>query len=577
MRTFSGLVIAFSRRQLGLILGWTVALGPSVLDLRAQSTVALHGMVSSGHPLATQAGLEVLQLGGNAIDAAIAVGLSLGVVDGHNSGIGGGCFMMIHLPSGQFVLIDGRERAPAAAHRDMYLRDGKADTQLSQTGALASGIPGEIAAFDYAATHFGSLPFADHLRRAAELAEKGFPLSPIYATRLKAASDDLARFEASRAIFFPEGKLLEEGERLRQPDLAASYRAIAEHGSDWFYRGPFASRTEAWMKAHGGIITAQDFAEYTIELREPIRVAYRGREIINFPPPSSGGVHIAQMLQILERFNLSNTDEVTRLHLTAEAMKLAFADRAYWLGDPAFSQVPRGLVSPAYAEQLAGRIDWQRATAVTSHGEPPGAEQDFFGEPASDDRHTTHFSVADDEGYWVSCTATINTGFGAKVVIPGTGVLLNNEMDDFAAQPNVANYFGLIGAEANAIAPGKRPLSSMSPTIVLQSGRPVIALGAAGGPRIISCVLQEIISMIDLDYSPPAAVAAPRLHHQWFPPQLMYEPNLPQAVVDGLKARGHAMQLLTSSSTSHIVARSRDGSGFVGAADPRGDGLAAGW
>ncbi len=547
---------------------WFVAL--TVFAEPAQ--VYTRGMVASGHPLATQAGLEALKSGGNAIDAAVAVGLSLGVVDGHNSGIGGGCFLLIRLADGEFIAIDGRERAPAAATRDMYLREGRADTKLSQTGALASGVPGEIAAFEYVVKNFGRTKFSELLIPAAKLAEDGFPLSRIYASRLKSTEGELRKLDASRKVFFPNEKLLNEGDHLRQTDLGKTYRAIAANGSEWFYRGGFAQATEEWMKANGGVMTAADFADYTIEHRVPIQTKYRGHTIVSFPPPSSGGVHVAQMLNILEHFDLKNCDEVTRLHIIAEAMKLAFADRAFWLGDPDYVKVPRGLVSTGYAAELAKKIDRDRAIVVPQHNIPENATDDIF-----KDKHTTHFSVADAEGNWVACTATVNTGFGSKVIIPGTGVLLNNQMDDFSAQPGVANYFGLVGAEANAIAPGKRPLSSMSPTIVMKDDKPLIAVGAAGGPRIISAVLLELVSILELGMTPQVAIAATRIHHQWFPNELMVESQMPDALRSALIARGHQVKELSSSSTSQIVARSPDGQSFVGAADPRGGGNAAGF
>ncbi len=537
----------------------------------------MNGMVASAHPQATKAGVDALRSGGNAVDAAVAVGLTLGVVDGHNSGIGGGCFMMIRLANGEFVLLDGREKAPSKAHRDMFLRDGKADTEMSQTGALASGVPGEIAVFDYAVKNHGKKAFAELLLPAAKLAEEGFPLNPIYASRLKSTAGILERFPASKAVFLPDGKPLQKGELLRQVDLGKTYRAMAEHGADWFYRGPFAKLTEDWMLTNGGIMTAQDFADYRIEIRKPIRSKFRQYDLVSFPPPSSGGVHVAQMLQILEHFDLKSFGEAQRRHVIAEAMKLAFADRAHWLGDPAFAKVPRNLVSVEYAASLAKKIDVEKAGKVETHGTPRDATTVLFGDEASDDRHTTHFSVVDKDGNWVSCTATVNTGFGSKVIIPGTGVLMNNEMDDFSAQPNVANYFGLIGAEANAVAPGKRPLSSMSPTIVLQNGEPIIAVGAAGGPRIITCVLQELIFMLELGMTPMQAVAEPRFHHQWFPQELMYEKQVSRDLVESLEKKGHKMKELTSSSTSHIVAKNPAGPGFIGAADPRGDGSSEGY
>jgi gamma-glutamyltranspeptidase/glutathione hydrolase len=529
------------------------------------------GMVASVHPLATEAGLNALKSGGNAIDAAVAVGLTLGVVDGHNSGIGGGCFMLIRLANGKFVAIDGRETAPAAATRDMYLREGKADTKLSQAGPLASGVPGQLAAFDYAVKKHGKKNLNDLILPAATIAEKGFVINSNYAARLKSVADDLARFEASRKIYFKDGGTLQAGDLLQQPDLAATYRAIGAQGGDWFYRGPFARATAKWMKENGGILTAKDFAKYRITRREPVRSTYRDCEIVTFPPPSSGGVHLAQMLNMLEKFDLKNLDEATRLHVIAETMKRAFADRAYWLGDPAFARVPRGLLSKEYAASLAEQIDLRRATPVAGHGQPPEWKRDVF------PKHTTHFSVADAEGNWVACTATINTWFGSKVVIPGTGVVMNNEMDDFSTQPGVPNAFGLVGAEANAVAPGKRPLSSMTPTIVIRDGKPVLALGGAGGPRIISAVLLETVGLLDLGLTPAEAVAAPRIHHQWSPDELVIEKNLPENLKAALEERGHHVTVEDTLAVSQIVGRGPDGKSFTGAADPRAAGTAAGW
>lgn len=540
---------------------------PEVFTARAEK-----GMVATAHPLATQAAVGVFRSGGNAIDAAVAAGLTLGVVDGYNSGIGGGCFILIRLAEGRVVAIDGREMAPAAAHPEMYVVDGTPDTSLSQTGALASGVPGALAAYARAVKEFGLKPLAELLEPGARRAEEGFPLRRSYAAVIRGTAENLRAFEGSRALFFHEdGSPLREGEILRQPDLARTYRAIAEHGTDWFYRGPFAEAVETWMKEDGGIMTAEDFANYEAPWRDPIRSSYRGHEIIGFPPPSSGGVHVAQMLNILENFDLASLagDPVERIHLMAEAMKLAFADRAHWLGDPDFAKVPKGLADEGYAEELASRVDPERAMEVGAHSVPPGWEENLFS------RHTTHFSAADSEGNWVAITATVNTSFGSKVVIPGTGVIMNNEMDDFSIHPGVPNAFGLVGSDANRVEPRKRPLSSMSPTLVLREGEPVLSIGAAGGPTIITQTLLAIVGMVDLGMTPAEALAQPRFHHQWYPDSLRVEEQMPEEVVSGLEARGHQIRRVGRIGVSQAVAR--DGDELLGVHDPRVPGMAAGW
>lgn len=527
------------------------------------------GGIASVNPIATQAGVNTLRAGGNAIDAAVAVGLTLGVVNSHNSGIGGGCFMLVHLANGTNVCIDGRETAPAAATRDMFLRHGKADTELSQTGPIASGVPSELAAFDFAESHYGKKTLRELILPAAKIAKNGFPLDSRSAQLIRSLTNEFERFPASAAIFLPGGKPVRAGEIFKQPDLAATYRQIAIHGIDWFYRGPFAQKLNDWMKSNGGILSAGDLASYHVELRSPIETRYRGYEVLSFPPPSSGGVHVLEMLNILENYDLKKMDEATRLHVIAETMKLAFADRAYWLGDPAFAHVPRGLISKDYAAELAKKINLKHTTPVPTHGIPPDWQNNLFG------KHTTHFSTADADGNWVACTATINTSFGSKVVIPGTGVVMNNEMDDFSTQAGVPNHFGLVGAEANSVAPGKRPLSSMSPAMVLQDGQPIIALGAAGGPKIINAVLMELVDMLDLGMTPQQANAAPRIHQQWSPDELDVETKLPSNIKAALAQRGHKLKEMPVIAVSQIVARSPDGKGFIGAADPRDDGTAA--
>lgn len=551
--------------------------------------------VASVNPIATDAGLAAIAEGGNAIDAAIAIALTLGVVDTHNSGIGGGCFMLIHRADGTLLAIDGREMAPSAAYRDMYIKDGKPMTKASKTGALAIGIPGSLAAYHYASLLAGDMDLADHLRNAACVAQNGFPIDSTLAARLKATHSDLKKFKASAAIFLDaKQKPWPKNHHLKQSDLAKTYRQIADKGINHFYEGEFAEKTAAWMKQNKGIVQASDFANYHLVIRRSVISHYRGHTIIGFPPASSGGVHVAQILNILQHFNLKKLDQrnpALRYHVIAEAMKLAFADRAHWLGDPAFAKVPKALAGPAYAKHLAQKINLGSTINLNSHGIPPNTTSDIFAPgikiPAISkkdttnhsrnspppnrasltaqaannhitltntqisitydpvNRHTTHIATADSQGNWVALTTTLNTSFGSKVVIPGTGVIMNNQMDDFSIQPGVPNAFGLIGAEANAIAPGKRPLSSMSPTIVLKDGKPVMTFGAAGGPTIITQIVQTIVNHIDLGLPLQQAIAAPRIHHQWRPNILFAEKAIPPHIVKTLNKLGHKTTIRT--------------------------------
>lgn len=528
------------------------------------------GAVVTVHPLATKAAEYAFIQGGNAVDAAVAAALTLGVVDGFNSGIGGGCFMLIRKPDGTFVAIDGRETAPQKASRDMFLHDGKADPDLSRTGALAIGVPGALAAYDLAIREHGNIDLAEHLGQAAAIAEKGFALDKAYLRRLDQAVEKLRQFPDSARIFLgPDGNAWPIGHSLKQPDLARSYRKIARHPTDWFYRGPFALKTEEWMLANGGLISRADLAAYKARRREPVRSTYRGFEIVGFPPPSSGGVHVAQILNILETFDLRSMppNSPRFVHHVAEAMRLAFADRAHWLGDADFAPVPKGLASKKYASELARRIHPDKVTNVERHSTPPDADTNLFG------KHTTHFSATDSDGWWVACTATVNTTFGSGVVFPGTGIVMNNEMDDFSAQPGTPNAFGLIGAEANAVAPGKRPLSSMSPTIVLRDGKPVFTVGAAGGPTIISQAVLAIIHFIDHGMTPAKALGQARFHHQWKPNRLLVEKALGQATIDELRKMGHTVKVTDSIGAAQALGLGQAGRPFTGAADPRGRGV----
>jgi len=532
------------------------------------------GVVAAGHPLATEAGLNAMKRGGNAVDAAVAVGLTLGVVDGFNSGIGGGCFILIHTPRGECVAIDGREAAPMAAHRDMYLRDGEAVPALSQKGPLAVGVPGALAAFDVALKRYGRLELKDLLLPAAQIAEHGFEVNPTFYRRVASVVEDLRDSkEIGRVFLTGEGKPFDIGQTFVQKDLARTYRVIASRGIDHFYQGPIAEAFGNWMAEMGGLITKEDMQSYQPVFRNSVRIPYREFEVMGFPPPSSGGVHVAQILNILEPYDIGSMDRMDAewIHLVVEAMKLAFADRAYWLGDSDYADVPLGLVDSGYGEELAKRIRSDKASEVPSHAMPPHAEKALFGS------HTTHYSTADGEGWWVACTATINTTLGAKVMPPGTGIVLNNEMDDFSAQPGKPNFFGLLGSEANAVQPGKRPLSSMSPTIVTKDGKPFLSLGAAGGPTIISQTLVHLLLMLDFGLDVEQALAHPRFHHQWKPDRIVMEEAWPSSVIDALRRKGHTVTVVSRLGAAQAVQYSFDEDEFKGASDPRIDGEATSW
>ncbi len=527
------------------------------------ANVDAKGAVATVHPLATEAGMNALAKGGNAVDAAVAAALTLGVVDSHNSGIGGGAFVLIRWADGSVEAIDGREMAPAAAHRDMYLVNGKADISLSMTGPLAVGIPGSVAAYEYLVKKGGKLSYADALLPAADLAEQGFPIDAIFARRLARQRDKLIRYQGSATVLLnPKGQPWPAGHTLVQKDLARTYRAIAKEGSAQFYKGDVAKLTARWMKANGGIITEADFANYQLKIREPVVSHYRDYTVYGFPPPSSGGVHVAQMLNILEGYDIKSMSELDRYHVVGEAMKLAFADRAHWLGDPDFVPVPKGLIDQGYAKRLAKSIDLAHAGVVKTHSTPPRAELDLF------EKHTTHIAAADKAGNWVAITTTVNTDFGSKVIIPGTGVVMNNQMDDFSAQPGVPNAYGLVGNEANSVQPGKRPLSSMSPTIVLKGDQPVMTVGAAGGPTIITQVVQALINHLDLGKPLYEAVATPRVHHQWKPAQLYVENTLAPEIRTGLEAKGHKTKTMGPYGSTQAIALDQQGH-FVSVAEPR--------
>ena len=518
--------------------------------------------IATVNPYASGVAMDVIARGGNAVDAAIAAAFTLGVVDGQNSGIGGGCFILVRLADGNIFAIDGREMAPEAANRDMFLENGKANPELSRSGALAIGIPGSVMALHKLQQLGGALKFSDVVLPAANLAETGFPISATLAERLSSTSSKLAQFPASAAIFLDkDSKPLPAKTILQQKDLAATYRAIAKQGPNYFYRGDFATKTARWMKTNGGVINKKDFANYQIKMRKPIVSEFAGYTIYGFPPPSSGGTHVAQILNILEQFDLQKATPAERYHLIAEAMKFAFADRAQWLGDGDFTAIPAGLTDKEYAKTIAAKISLDKAASNISFGNP---EVDI---EALKNKHTTHIAAADMAGNWVAITSTVNTSFGSKVVIPGTGVVMNNQMDDFSAQVGVQNAFGLVGSDANSVQPGKRPLSSMSPTLVFKDGKPVMTVGAAGGPTIISQVVQTLLYTLNDGATAEQAMAQPRIHQQWNPNQLFVEAAMPDALKESLKQKGHDLKIWPSMGATQAI-QLRDGK-LVPVAEPR--------
>ncbi len=507
---------------------------------RAHPVFGSSGMVAAQNAAAAQVGADVLADGGNAVDAAIAVGFSLAVTTPRAGNLGGGGFMLIHdAASGKTVAIDYREMAPLRATRDMYLdENGNVDPMRSKFSHLASGVPGTVAGLYLAHQKYGRLPWRRLVQPAIRQARDGVEVSFTLAQLLRARQARMCRNETTCRYFYKEGGTpYRAGEILRQPDLADTLRLIAKHGRDGFYTGAVADLIDAEMRRGGGYVDKASLAAYEPKIRDVVTGQYRGYEIVTMPPPSSGGVHLLQMLNILEQFPVGEmgAGSADSVHLLAEVARLAFADRSKHLGDPDFYDVPVDwLVSKAYAQQLAASIDMTRArpSVDVAPGTPPL--------PESDD--TTHFSVIDAEGNVVSNTYTLNFSYGSGISVPGAGFLLNNEMDDFVAKPGVPNAFGMLGGEANAIAALKRPLSSMTPAIVFADGKPWFATGSPGGPRIITTVLQMIVNVIDHGMNLAEATNAPRMHHQWFPDELLLESGFSPDTVRLLHERGHTME-----------------------------------
>lgn len=545
----------------------------SVLSQSVGSTaIGAHAAVVSVEGHATQIGLEVMRDGGNAIDAAIAVGLALAVTHPQAGNLGGGGFMVIYLADeDRFTTLDFREMAPGAATAELYLGDdGRPVRGANYVGWKAVGVPGTVAGFQAAHERWGRLQWSRLVEPAARLARDGFPVDPYLAASFARVAPTFQRYPGSADAFLHrDGSPYAAGERLRQPDLAWSLETIAEGGADAFYRGPIAERLVAAMEANGGLITAEDLAAYHPVEREPIRGSYRGWEVVSMGPPSSGGVALVEMLNLLEHFDLGalGPESPELVHRMTEVMRQAYYDRARWLGDADFAEVPVGrLTSKEYAAEIA--------TAVASPQARSSREVGADILTPEESPETTHYSVVDGHGNAVSTTYTIEAGFGAKVVAPGTGFLLNNEMGDFNEWPGVTDERGNVGTPANLIEARKRPLSSMTPTILARDGKPVALVGSPGGKTIINTVLRLVVNLVDFEMNLPDAVAAPRFHHQWMPDALRLEEGFPEPVREALRGLGHDVSAGRIQGDVHAIWLYADGARLA-VADRRRSGAAA--
>ncbi|WP_168393697.1 gamma-glutamyltransferase [Erwinia amylovora] len=536
---------------------------------------AQHGMVASADATATAVGVKILQQGGNAVDAAVAVGYALAVTHPQAGNLGGGGFMLLRTASGYTTSIDFRETAPLRASRNMFLdAAGNADSKKSLTSPLASGVPGTVAGFALANQKYGTLPLSQLIKPALDLARNGIVVNDSLADDLKVYGKEVLLDHAnSKAIFFKaDGTPYRQGEKLVQRNLAHSLELIARQGPDAFYKGKIADEIAGEMEQHGGLIAKADLANYRAIERKPVGGTYRGYQVFSMPPPSSGGVHIVQILNILENFDLAKMGfgSADAMQVMAEAEKYAYADRSQYLGDPDFVKVPvQALIDKAYAKSLAQQIDVAR-TRPSSEVKPGKLA------PYESDQ-TTHFSVVDKDGNAVAVTYTLNTNFGSGIVAGNSGILLNNEMDDFSVKPGTPNVYGLVGGEANAVQPYKRPLSSMSPTIVVKDGKTWLVTGSPGGSRIITTVLQMVVNSIDFGMNVAEATDAPRFHHQWLPDQLRVEKGFSPDTLKLLTEKGQNVKVMATMGSSQSIMLGPDGTRY-GASDPRTiDDLTAGY
>jgi len=526
---------------------------------------AANGMVASQEALATQIGVDIMKQGGNAIDAAVAVGYALAVTLPRAGNLGGGGFMLVYLADEQrAIAIDYREVAPLTAYPDMFLDDaGNPDSQLSRFHGLAVGVPGTVLGFELALNKYGSMSLAQVMAPAIKLARDGIVVTPDLANSLQATKKRLSQWPSTKTIFYKaDGSNYQPGEILKQTDLANTLTAIAKKGSPAFYQGPIAKQISNSVRNAGGMMTMQDLATYEAIERRPVTGDYRGYQVISMPPPSSGGVHIIQMLNMLSQFPIDKMghNSAATIHVMAESMRRAYADRSLYLGDPDFVNVPVSeLTNEQYAKQLVSQINPNKATPSSEVS--PGTLLPY------ESNQTTHYSVVDKFGNAVSNTYTLNFSYGSGLVADGTGVLLNNEMDDFSAKPGTPNAYGLIGGKANAVAAKKRPLSSMTPTIVLKDNKPYLVTGSPGGSRIITTTLQVIMNVIDHNMNIAEASAATRIHHQWLPDMIRIEKGLNVDTINLLENKGHKVEVKAAMGSTQTIMLTEEG--IYGASDPR--------
>ena len=543
-------------------------------SLNANTAHGKRGMVVSAEPIATKVGLQILKKGGNAVDAAVATGFALAVTYPVAGNIGGGGFMVIHFPDGRNTAIDFRETAAKLASRDMYLdKNGEFNADLSQNGITSAGIPGSVAGLLYALEKYGTMKLEEVIQPAINLAEDGFPLSAANAKSLEWTLNDFKKYPSSLKVFSKNGVAYQEGEILKQPDLATTLSEIKKLGRDGFYKGKVAELMLQQMKTLGGNFCADDLENYYPIEREVVKGKYKGYEIVSMPPSSSGGITLVQMLNILENFSFQKDEwnSSRYIHSLVSAMKFAYSDRSKHLGDPAFYDVPeKWLTSKSYAKKLAERIT---DVAIPSTEIKPGDPKQY-----KESEETTHYSVMDKNGCAVSVTTTINSAYGSKLVVEGAGFLLNNEMDDFSGKPGVPNQFGLIGSVANEIQPGKRMLSSMTPTIVLKDGKPVLVVGSPGGSTIITVVLQVILNRLEFEMNLEQAVNSPRIHHQWLPDEIYTEPfGIAKEVKQKLLEKNYKFGTERKLGLVEAISFDSQTGEFVGVSDFRGNGLAEGY